>query len=437
MSTFLKFILSVMLVFSAGISQALATRPTSQEVTTIWPTIPFYALGDIGQYEKTMSKDREQTRKMYWDELMGAVVKMANNGAWPESVLEPLFNIMMMFEQAYDFNKAQDVINIDKSLEAMFRASFDDLFRIHDVREDRRKVEFAYGAEITAIKNSVQNTASQQPLGKPLSAEQVNQKLARHIFEQIDVVAYGTFSNLGRGQFQVTLHLTGHQNGVTRSFVAVGALTEAIQSLAQQVFDFFQKNIYPDWETPEKQLQWLPMPRNPNKMDGYTWSEAQQYCRARGYRLPYSRELMLAESGGAYKEGGIPALQFKRPYSVADKRSVNENYVLTPGHEDATGGPVQGASYSMSKGLFWCVKGKVSAEVQIFETVWELIRKHRSDREIYLALETVRFEIADFDSNSDIFWGPHLTLLPRMGSLQEALDYLNSRGIRLSIPSSF
>jgi len=100
---------------------------------------------------------------------------------------------------------------------------------------------------------------------KSLKAE-VDVKASLEMFEQIDYVAYGTFSSLGEGQFQLTFHLSGNKNGVARSFIAKGTLTEALDKLAKQVFDFFQKNVYPDWETPHTQLSWLPIPINPTKL---------------------------------------------------------------------------------------------------------------------------------------------------------------------------
>jgi len=144
----------------------------------------------------------------------------------------------------------------------------------------------------------------------------------------------------------------------------------------------------------------------------------------------------MAESGGQYKEGGIANLDYTVSYPVANKRLGNVNYVYTAGNEAATGGPVQGASYSMKKGQFWCVKGQSSDDVQAFENVWSLIRKYQADDEIYRALATVRYEIGDFGSNEPIFKGPDVKMLERMESLEVALKYLKTRGIKLSIPAS-
>ncbi len=438
MNSIVKVFLMIALVSGLTAPKAVAAGKiqNTNNKTTIWPVIPFFPLGDLGQYEKTMSQDRDQVRQMFWGELMGSLEKMADRGAPVEDMLEPMANILMMFDQVHDSHKATDVFLIDKSLEAQFKATLDSLFRTFDVREGLRQVEISQGLQQTQMQTYVQKLAKEKRLGQSVTRQDLDSTASKNIFEQIDVVAFGTFSSLGRGQFQVTLQLTGNKNGITRSFIATGPLTAAVNDLAKQVFDFFQMNVYPDWETSQKQLQWLPMPVNLNKEAGYTWEEARQYCRSRGYRLPFAREMLMAESGGAYKQGGIASMKIRTAYAVADKRAANDNYVLLAGREDITGGPIQGASYSMSKGQFWCVKGKASADVQIFETVWELLRQHRKDREMFRALETVRYELGDFGTDVGIYWGPSMTSLERMGSLNEALDYLKTRGVNLVIPAS-
>jgi len=54
----------------------------------------------------------------------------------------------MMFDQVHDIHKAKDVINIDKSLEAQFKARLDNLFQAFDVRDGDRKIQIS-GEELT------------------------------------------------------------------------------------------------------------------------------------------------------------------------------------------------------------------------------------------------------------------------------------------------
>ena len=440
-----KFLLTISFLFSSSWIVALAAESKYQDnsikrkdktVYTLWPEIPFFPLGDIAQFEKTMIQSRDQVRQMLWGELTQALEKMAAKDAPVEAMLEPMANILLIFDQVHDIHKAKDLINIDKSMEAQFKAAMDRLYVDLDVRDDRRKLQIGGGTEISLLQSLIRGISQKQPLGKPITLAEINAKMALEMFEQIDYVSYGTFSNLGKNNFQLTFHIVGNKNGVSRSFIATGRITDALTDLAKQVFDFFQKNVYPDWETSEKQLSWLPMPINPNKA-GYTWEEANRYCRMRGYRLPYSRELVLAETGGVYKSGGISSLEFAVPYSVADKRFSSENYVYTARNGTSTGGPVQGASYSMSYGKFWCVRGAPSEEVLVYENIWSLIRKyHPVSRDIYRALETIRFALGDYGSGGMIYYSPENRSFERMSSLDEALSFLKSQRISIQIPKS-
>lgn len=413
-------------------------KPKNKSTYNIWPMIPFFPLGDFDQYGKTISQDRDQVRQMFWDELIGALGALAERGVPVEYIVDSLANILMMFDQVHDSHKAKDVINIDRSLEAQFKARLDQLFQAYDIRDHQRKIQFSAGVNSHSILPYIRALSMNRPLGKPLTPAEVDPKMGQVIADDIDFVSYGTFSNLGNGTFQLTYQITGTKNGISRSFIARGSLINALDDLARQVFDFFQKNVYPDWEPPHSGLSWVPMPANPDKAmnGGYTWEEANSYCRIRGYRLPYARELLLAESGGAYKPGGIASLSHFVPYAVADQRATTEKHVLTPGTESSTNGPIQVASNPQPKGKFWCVKGKIAQDVMVFEKIWSYIRTYRpKDPDIYRALETVRYELGDFGALETIFWGSGMSVLPRMESLDFALIYLKSRGIVISIPS--
>lgn len=405
---------------------------TKKKIATIWPKIPFVEGGDIGQYEKTMSQDRDMVRKMLWGELMDEVQKLAEKGAAVEVMLEPMANILMMFDQVHDIHKAKDVVKIDLSLEAQFKASFDSLYQEYDIRDNARKAQFGSGTNQELLEAYIRGISKRNPLGRPITQDQLNVKKALEIYEQVDYMAFGTFSSLGRGQFQLTFHLTGFKNGVNRAFIARGRLTEALGNLVQQVFDYFQKNEYPGWETPHGQLTWMPMPVNPEKEEyGYTFSEARQYCQQRGFRLPYAKELLMAESGTQYNNGGIKALRYGHPYAVLDRRWASTNHWVTPGNEDRTGGPVQ--SDMGIKGRFWCVKGSPNPEILFVEELWSLMRKWRMrDHEIYRALETVRYEVGDYGATETFFAGT--TLLEKFETVEEALEVLRENGINLRVP---
>jgi len=411
-------------------------KPNQKSTLNIWPVIPFFPLGDFDQYGKTISQDRDQVRKEFWDELMEALFLLASQGAAVELMMEPLVNALMLFDQVHDLHKAKDVINIDRSLESQFKARLDQLFVTYDIRDQQRRIQFSAGSSSNFLEAYIRLLSNRQPLGKSITLPEIDPKMGKVVANDIDFVSYGTFSNLGRGIFQLTFHLTGTKTGISRSFIARGSLIDALDDLVKQVFDFFQKNIYPDWEPPHPGLTWLPMPANPNKSNGYTWSEANSYCQLRGFRIPYARELLMAESGGAYKPGGITGLTPSGSYVVADQRQSTDHYVLIPGIENSTNGPIQAIGVATQKSQFWCVKGKVPADILFYEKLWSHIRTYRSrDREIYRALETIRYEVGDFGIGGLIYWAPTQSALPRMDSIDSALLYLKARGIELKVPS--
>lgn len=409
----------------------------------MWHQIPFFSGGDIGQYETTMSQDRDSVRKMFWQELMDEMQKLAEKGAVVEKMLEPMANILLKFDQLHDIHKAKDIINIDYSLEQQFKASLDNLFTRFDVRDNQRKIQISRGTNTDLLSAYIREISKERPFGSSITQTELDVKKALEMYEQIDYLAYGSFSSLGRGQFQLTFHITGNKNGVTRNFISRGTLTEAVDALAREVFDFFQANVYEEWKAPYSQLTWLPMPINPerermiyetNNFGLYTFNEAKTYCQARGYRLPFAKELILAETGTKYQEGGITALYPYAKWAVADRRTLNENNWIIPANGDATGGFFMGEGSISMKGVFWCVRGNTAKDVVLIDKIWSLIRKSRNKNiEVYTALQTLRFELGDYAAlpKELIFWNGSFINVEIYESVEEAMDILKKNGIEL------
>lgn len=417
-------------------------KKKDKSVMTLWPSIPFYAGGDMGQYQTTMAQSRDSVRKDFFNTLIEALDKLASKGAMPELMLEPMANILMQFDQMHDIHKAKDVVKIDYSLEHRFKAALDDLFVKFDIPDAARKIQISRGTDADLLQSYIREISAERPLGTRITQEELNVRRALEIYEQIDYAGYGTFSGVGNGDFQITFHLQGFKNGVTRNFIATGRMGDAVDDIARQVFDHFQKIATPDWQTPYGQLQWLAMPVNLNRSEaaygqpGYTFESAKSYCSARGYRLPYSRELLMAESGSQYREGGVRSLEAHTPYPVADRRRVNMNYVLTPGSEGYTGGPIQPAQTPSVPVKFWCVKGPAAADVRFFDRLWELHRRSRgSDREVFAAVETLRFEFGDTDTDGPIYFDGSFSVVKRLSGVDEAIRVLNGKGIEISVPT--
>lgn len=419
---------------------------SEKKPANLWHQIPFFPGGDIGQYETTMSQDRDSVRKMFWNELMSEIQKLADKGVLVEKMLEPMANILMKFDQLHDIHKAKDIINIDFSIEHQFKSALDSLFTKFDVRDGQRKIQISRGTDANLLTAYIRGISKDLPFGVSIGKQEIDVKKALEMYDQIDYVSYGTFSSIGKGSFQLTYHLIGNKNGVSRNFIARGRLLDAVNQLAQQVFDFFQANIYAEWKAPYGQLVWLPMPINgererriheTNNFDLYSFNEAKQYCQARGYRLPFAKEILMAESGTKYQEGGIAALYPYARWAVADRRQTNLNNWAIPANADSTSGIFMGDTSVPMKGVFWCVKGKPAADVALADKIWSLLRRFRNNNlEAYRALQTLRFEMGDAGAQASelTVWNGSFNTLKIYDSVDEALEVLKQNGISIEWP---
>ena len=443
-----QLLLSVAMAADRPLHQNDNFKSDTKRVATLWHHIPFYAGADLGQYQATMAQNRSEVRKQLLSELTETLGTLADKGARAEAMLEPLANIILMFDQMHDLHKARDVANINISLESQFKAALDQAFLRNDVRDAARKIQISRGTEPELLQYYLRGIGTTNPQGKTKAPQSVKIQYAMEVYNQIDYISFGTFTHLGNNQFQVTLQMQGFKNGVARNFISQGTLTAALNNLASSVFDYFQKNEYPNWSAPQEKLAWLPMPTNPNRHNiynssqGYTFEEAQAYCTTRGFRLPYARELLSAESGGGYKIGGISHLEQGVHYAVLDKRRLNANYALHVGEEQRSGGAIQPLSNSADKGAFWCIKGTPHPSVVLYELLWRLHRKHKdgdgSNKPIYAAVTTIRYELGDTDTDI-VYYHNTVTdnmfvTVKRFESIDEALEILKSQGFDIQIP---
>lgn len=390
--SFKTFIISFAIGFSF-----MSHSGTLPQKTSIWISIPFFNSGDLGQYVNTMSQNRDQVRKSFWNELTTALNQLSQSSMSPELLIEPLTKALMLFDQVHDRHKYIDSYLIDQSLEAQFKSNLDILYRQYDIREPQRKIELIGDQKVLANLNGY--------------------------------IAYGTFSSLGRGLFNLTFHLQSLRTGKIISFSHQGRLLDALQELAKDVFTEFQKIETPAWEDPQPVLRWLPQPTQPDKTE-FTLTEVKLYCQARGYRLPYTRELMLAESGTEFNPGGIRRLVQQGTYPVLDQRRTSEPFIYRPGFESASGGPIMAAVLAPKLMKFYCVQGEPSKDVLRVEKLWSLRRKHIESKQIVRAIDTLRADAGDFDTDA-IFWGPRLEMLTLMSSAEEAMRILKINGISL------
>lgn len=428
-----KLVFSLVIVLIGGASFA------AEKVQTVWYQMPFFQGGDVGQYQTTMGQDRDQVRKQLWGELMDEVQKLAQSGASVEKMIGPMANILMMFDQIHDTHKAIDSVGINIAIENQFKASLDTLYTQYNISDSDRKLQVLTQTEAMGLDSYINQLSHSKDLGTKLNSREIDNKKALYLMKNLDYVSYGTFSSIGNGQFQLTYSLISYRTGLTKSFSARGTLIGATDLLAQNVFDYFQKNKYEDWKASNEELQWLPMPINieraaTDNYEMYTFNEAKTYCQSRGYRLPFAREILMAESGTQYKKGGINNLNLYAKWAVADRRETNDNNWIIPANGNSTSGIFMADSSISMKGVFWCVKGNSSYEVKKLDKIWAQIRKARNKNlEVYVALQTLRFEMGDYNAKSSdmIFWNNNFVNYEVLGSVDEAMEVLTRNGIVL------
>lgn len=417
------FFTSWVTVAEPVLSQQVNQQQQSTRITNLWPSMPFFNGGDLGQYVQTMTQNRDQVRQKFFSELLAGLSQLSGAGADVEKILQPLAKILLAFDAVHDAHKAIDQVGIDFSLEQQFKSSLDQLYRKNDIGREARQLQISEAYLQTDLKQL--NTES-NPTG------------FREIYNKIDIIGYGTFSSLGQGDFQVTYHLKNIHTGDTQNFISRGNLIAAIDDLARQIFDVYQKNTYPDWLPSAAHLEWLPMPPALAEAgDGLvTFQQAQGYCTSQGYRLPYSSELLAASAGGSYKPGGISALEDQVSYPVLDRRQFNGNYTFTRGLETATGGDLQPELSTPKTVKFWCVTGPISESIQVMNLLWQLHRDYQyKNKEVFTAIETLRFELGDSDTEIGYF-GHNFERVQRLRGVPEALSVLQAHGIVITMPAA-
>jgi hypothetical protein len=99
--------------------------------------------GDIAQYEETLAYSRNQTRKMYMDEVIDAAVKMSGGIFDPTDMLGPLQKLQDSADGKRDINKEIDSAKIGLSVGEFFKSEIEKLHRVNGITNAERKIEFA------------------------------------------------------------------------------------------------------------------------------------------------------------------------------------------------------------------------------------------------------------------------------------------------------
>ncbi|MBC7540142.1 MAG: hypothetical protein H7281_15060 [Bacteriovorax sp.] len=304
---------------------------------------------DIGQYEETLAYSRNQTRKMYMDEIVDAAVKLSGGNFNPTGMLGPLQKIQEAADGKRDINKAIDSVGIGFSVGEFFKSEIEKLHRTNGITNSERKIEFVNMFPV------------------------INGRMMYNSKVQYDHYVFIQLAHIGGGQFKMTGTLGSiNENGTERSFEGNGYLVNALAQVAEGIFRSVMEIDRPAWKNPNPVLTWIPGPADISSLDS---REARTYCTGQGARLPLADELILAHHGTAYRNGGIDRFRIGENYFVGDQmRQAGVPYIVIF-QNDGENGKATVQAVAGQNGKVWCVKGGMNERNTLIQNLYSIRRK--------------------------------------------------------------
>ena len=272
------FLLSLLVVAP---SIALAEHHHTMQ---IWPTIPFVRGKDLCQYQEAYSKSKNSQSQ----NLLSNVIALMREGAQDVYAI----GIVQAIDEMENLNRARAAsgLGMDVLLEGSFKAALDGYYR--DVQPAQRKLSFFNPMQLTQLVRTVRDQKRQGYLDEKL-------------VKDVQGIFWGTYS-FGpgcTGNVLVTLHLED-KDGETYSFQGQGLPQSVMNSLAGQVFEYFQRTKFPSRVAMGKgSIDVLGAPGAAFAHTPDTQS-AERVCKQMGGRLPTAEELEYVNALGDWN-GGI------------------------------------------------------------------------------------------------------------------------------------
>ncbi|MFZ3229426.1 MAG: hypothetical protein WA160_04425 [Pseudobdellovibrio sp.] len=305
--------------------------------------------GDLGQYEQTMSKSRNQTRKMYMDEIIDAALKLSDGKFNPASMLGPLQKIQDIADGKRDMNKEIDSMGISLSVGQFFKSEIENLYLVNGLTRLERKIEFANMFPV------------------------VNGHVVYDSKVRFDHFISMQVAHVGNGNFRISATLgTLGEGGDERTFEGNGLLQSALAEVAEQVFRSVMKQQRPAMVNPNATLTWIPGPAGLSSFDA---KEAHAYCLGQDARLPMAEELILAHHLTDYRVGGIQRFQVGENYFVGNKMRQAGVPIVVIMQNDGKNGKAIVQAVAGHIGKIWCVKGSLNQRNEIIQKIYSIRRQ--------------------------------------------------------------
>lgn len=310
--------------------------------------IPVVHGADLFQLDDTASLNRNQTRKMYMDELVAATKELAALGGNPVALLRSMAQIQESLDGNRDRNMVVDRLGLGVSLGEMLKSEIEQIYSVYSIDQTDRKIGFVDGFGIaTGPKRLVANSYLMM-----------------------------TFTVMAASQYRLDALLGSVATASEKSFSAQGSFQEVMSLLAAKIFVVFQSKLDRTQQNPHPTLRWKAPPVNSEMMSTY---EAKRYCQGQGMRLPYADEVLLAQQQSEFRSGGMKNLRAGARIAVENLGRVQDlDYVLVYGRlgEEHPAPTLQPASQGSNSVQVVCVQGAVSSDILATERLFTLSQKY-------------------------------------------------------------
>lgn len=276
MAELLRAGLLMLLTLGATAAPAQDFRDPPAQRFAVWPNIPVIRAADLAEY----AQDRQAFADLHSGK--GDAEKLA-------AALAAVDNLQAHHQQTA-------LNELGRSLNVQLIAELDALARQRGITSPKLRFDFA---DITP-----------QQLQRPIVLDELKKQADR-----VQLAAYITYTRFEGTLVQATITLVKLKTGASQSFSATVPVNVLAQTLAGELFDYFEGARLAPHRKPVSAGEWIaPAPGHADRL--VSRDVALRYCASQGAVLPTAKELEAAEAAGFY--GGGVALQGGGIYHVQD-----------------------------------------------------------------------------------------------------------------------
>ncbi len=164
--------------------------------------------------------------------------------------------------------------------------------------------------------------------------------------EEVQYFMYGIYSFVANDNISLTVNVVNVRSNEQRAFSGIGSPQLAVERVAKQIFDAFQRPGSPEFINPLPGRTWLPLPSSQVGRE-VNAKLAPALCASQGGRLPSREEVEIAYGFGEYFSS--IAIDSRRNYIVDEEGeimilNINQNQCIAE------------RNTSVDQGLLVCIR---------------------------------------------------------------------------------